>query len=64
MTTSRTERQHRGEHLVALLVLALILLTSLWSIPAVLATADKTTTQAEQRVELPLVVAARLDGSP
>lgn len=56
-----------GERLIALLVVGIVLLAMLTAYPALASGTKETADKAEQRVNLPLVVASQLDdqaGSP
>jgi hypothetical protein len=54
-------RSALGEHLVALLIVAIVVLGAVAAIPTIEAQAKGTAAQTQERVNLPLVVASSLD---
>lgn len=63
--TSNNTRGHissiLGEHLIALLVVAILVIGALTTYPALAAETKGTAERAQERVNTPLVVAAQLD---
>lgn len=53
-----------GEHLVVLLVVAMIIVGSLAAVPSLMAQTADTQTQVQYRMNVPLTMAAELDGTP
>jgi len=53
-----------GEHLVAVLVVAILVIGALAALPALRAQTEGTATRAQDRVNLPLVVASDLESTP
>jgi len=50
-----------GEHLIALLVVAILVMGALTAYPALAAETKVTAAQVQERVNMPLVVASELD---
>lgn len=63
-TSQGRVRSALGEHLVALLVVAVVVLGLLTALPARAAQTKGTASKAQERVNLPLVVASQLDDQP
>lgn len=57
-------RSALGEHLIAVLVVAMILIGSLAAVPSLMAQAGATATGVQERVDLPATVAAELEATP
>lgn len=57
-------RSALGEHLVVVLVVAMIIVGSLAAVPSLMAQTADTQTQVQNRMNLPLTMAAELDGTP
>ena len=53
-----------GEHLIAVLVVAIVVLGMLTAYPALAAETKGTAARAQERVNMPLVVASQLDDQP
>lgn len=60
-TPYRTSASKLGEHLVVLLLVAILLVVAAMSVPAVIAQTTRTTQPAQERVNLPIAVAAELE---
>ncbi len=60
-TTHGRTRSALGEHLVALLIVAIVVLGMLTAYPALAAETKGTATRAQERANLPLVVASQLE---
>lgn len=63
-TTHRRITSALGEHLIALLTVAVVILAVLTTLPAVMAQTEGTASRAQDRVNLPLLAAAELDSTP
>lgn len=64
MTASNTHGRIRsavGEHLIAVLIVAIVVLGTLTAYPALAAETKGTATRAQERANLPLVVASQLE---
>lgn len=64
MTSNNTHGHIRsivGEHLISLLVVAILVMGALTAYPALAAETKGTAARAQERVNTPLVVAAQLD---
>ena len=64
MTASNTHGRIRsavGEHLIAVLIVAIVVLGTLTAYPALAAETKVTATRAQERANLPLVVASQLE---
>jgi hypothetical protein len=57
-------RSALGENLIVLLVIAMVMLGALISVPSLMAQSAGTATKAQERVNLPLTIAAELDQTP
>jgi len=67
MTSNNTHGHMRsilGEHLIAVLVVAIVVLGMLTAYPALAAETKGTAARAQERVNMPLVVASQLDDQP
>jgi competence protein ComGC len=53
-----------GEHLIVLLVVAMVIIGSLVAVPSLMAQTKDTATQMQDRMNQPLTVAAELDATP
>ena len=60
-TTQARVRSACGEHLIAVLVVAIVVLGILTTYPALAAETKGTADRAQQRVNMPLLVASQLD---
>lgn len=60
-TTHGRMRSALGEHLIAMLVVAIVVLGMLTAYPALAAETKVTGERAQQRVNMPLIVASQLD---
>jgi len=64
MTANNTHGHHRsivGEHLIAVLVVAVVVIGMLTAYPALASDTKGTAARAQERVNMPLVVASQLD---
>ena len=57
-------RSALGEHLIVLLVVAMVIIGSLVAVPSLMAQTNDTATQMQDRMNIPLTVAAELDATP
>lgn len=53
-----------GEHLIAMLVVAILVIGAATSAPALIARTKQTAAPAQERVNMPLAVAAQLESTP
>lgn len=56
-------RSALGEHLIVLLVVAMVIVGSLAAAPSLMAQTKDTATQMQDRVNMPVTVAAELDAT-
>jgi hypothetical protein len=66
MTTNTNGRFKNalGEHLIVLLVVAMVVIGAVAAVPSLVAQSEATATQIQNRVNVPLTVAAELDEAP
>jgi uncharacterized membrane protein len=57
-------RNALGEHLIVLLVVAMVVILAVAAVPSLIERSETTATQVQDRVNAPLAVAAELDSAP